>query len=70
VFPFHGLEPESVTVELHDKRQVLVPFIDFAESMRSILDDKKVMKHITKGLDPKHGALRKQRKNMRLTHVQ
>ena len=53
VFPFHGLEPESVTVELHDKRQVSVPVVDFAESMRSILDDKEVMKHIMKGLDPK-----------------
>ena len=53
VFPFHGLEPDSITVELHDKRQLSVPVIDFAESMRSILDDKEVTKHIMKGLDPK-----------------
>jgi hypothetical protein len=53
VFPFHGLEPDSITVELHDKRQVSVPVIDFAESMQSILDDKEVTKHIMKGLDPK-----------------
>jgi len=52
VFPFEGMEPKSIIVELHDGRKVTVPQVDFAESMRSILNDKEVMKHIMKGLDP------------------
>jgi hypothetical protein len=45
VFPFEGMEPKSIIVELHDGRKVTVPQVDFAESMRSILNDKEVMKY-------------------------
>ena len=52
VFKTSGLEPTSYVVELHDGRQVSVPVVDFAESMRSILNDKAAMRHVMKGLDP------------------
>lgn len=52
VFPFEGMEPKTHTVELHDGRIVSVPQVDFANSMLSILNDKEVMKHVMKGLDP------------------
>jgi hypothetical protein len=52
VFGLNGLSPKNITVELHDKRKVSVPVVDFAESMRSILNDDEVMKCIMKGLDP------------------
>ncbi|MGA0401410.1 MAG: hypothetical protein ACO3PX_15705, partial [bacterium] len=52
VFKFNSLEPVIHTVELHDGRKVSVPEVDFAESMRSILNDRSVMAHIMKGLDP------------------
>ena len=45
VFPFEGMEPKSISVELHDGRNVSVPQVDFANSMLSILNDKEVMKH-------------------------
>ena len=38
-------------VTLHDDRNVTVPVVDFPESMRSILNDPEVMKHIMKELD-------------------
>ena len=52
VFGMSGLEPSTFVIELHDSRKVTVPVVDFAEAMRSILDDDNVMKHIMKGLDP------------------
>ncbi|MGA0823871.1 MAG: hypothetical protein ACO3PG_05370, partial [Pelagibacteraceae bacterium] len=51
VFSFGGLKPKLQSVELHDGRIVTVPIVDFAESMRSILDDKTVMKRIITGID-------------------
>ena len=48
----NNLEPNIHTVELHDDRKVSVPVVDFPSSMRSILDDPRVIKHIMKGLDP------------------
>ena len=52
VFSCKKLEPTIHNVELHDGRIVSVPEVDFAESMRSILNDSNVMKHVMKGLDP------------------
>jgi hypothetical protein len=52
VFGMSGLEPSTFVIDLHDGRKVTVPVVDFAEAMRSILDDDNVMKHIMKGLDP------------------
>jgi hypothetical protein len=52
VFGLDGMSPKNISVELHDKRKVSVPVVNFAESMRSILNDDKVMKCIMKGLDP------------------
>jgi hypothetical protein len=37
IFPSCGLDPKHVQVELHGGS---VPLVDFAESMRSILDNK------------------------------
>ena len=53
IFKMQGLEPCTNVVTLHDDRKVTVPNVDFAESMRSILNDKDVMKRIMQGLDPK-----------------
>lgn len=52
VFPFKGLDPTTYVVELHDGRTVSVPVVDFADAMRSILNDKEVMKFVMKGIDP------------------
>ncbi|MGA0862251.1 MAG: hypothetical protein ACO3P6_05110, partial [Pelagibacteraceae bacterium] len=52
VFHLQGLEPRTDVVTLHDGRNVTVPSVDFPESMRSILNDKNVMKHVLSGLHP------------------
>lgn len=48
----NDLEPNIHQVTLHDNRKVSVPVVDFASSMRSVLDDPRVMAHVMKGLDP------------------
>ena len=52
VFGFQNLQPHLKEVTLSDGRIVTVPVVDFAESMRSILDDSKVMSSLMSGLDP------------------